>query len=138
MPDPTVLPESISQGDPNHISHHEQIHAQLNAQAPIVQHYGVSTYTLALSDAHSFVEFDNDGSGVTITIPTNAAVAFPVGTIIHIFSRDVDNVVIQPDSGVNLITKGGVSGSVTMNGQSAEASLIKRADDWWQVRGDLL
>lgn len=60
-----------------------------------------SSYTLALSDAGKIVEF-TPSEGVYVTIPTNASVAFPVGTEIKILSLNSATVSVDPDEGVTL------------------------------------
>lgn len=138
MPNPD-LPESITINDPGHIAHSERLHAAYNKPAPIVQHYGLASYTLQLSDANSFVEFDNGAGTVTVTIPANSTAAFPVGALVHIFSRGSGALTVTPAGGVNLISPGNnTSGSRTLVAQvNSEAQLIKRAADWWNIVGEL-
>ena len=92
-----------------------------------------TTYTLVLGDAAKLVEVSN-ASAITLTVPTNASVAFPVGTQLHLLQ-----------TGAGKITVAG-SGGVTVNcsqtnkrtrAQWASATLIKRATDTWVLVGDL-
>ena len=91
-----------------------------------------TTYTLATSDVNKLVELNN-ASAITLTIPTNAAVAgFNVGDQINLLQ-----------TGAGQVTVGGAS--VTLNGtpgtklraQWSSATLIKRATDTWVIVGDL-
>ena len=91
-----------------------------------------TTYTLATSDVNKLVELNN-ASAITLTIPTNAAVAgFGVGDQINLLQ-----------TGAGQVTVGGAS--VTLNGtpgtklraQWSSATLIKRATDTWVIVGDL-
>jgi hypothetical protein len=90
-----------------------------------------TSYTLALSDRDKIVELNN-GSPITLTVPTNATVAFPVGSSVTLLQ-----------TGAGQVTIGGAG--VTINGtpglklrtQWASATLIKRATDTWVAIGDL-
>src|SRR3954453_1589840 len=42
------------------------------------------SYTLVLADAGTTVRIDTTGGAANLTVPANASVAFPVGTVIHI------------------------------------------------------
>jgi hypothetical protein len=87
------------------------------------------SYTLVLGDASGLVEMSGGG---TLTVPTNASVAFPTGTQISILQ-----------TGASQVTVGGAG--VTINGtpglklrtQWSGATLIKRATDTWALVGDL-
>ena len=76
----------------------------------------------------------NVGSGNTLTVPTNANVAYPVGSQI---------MVLQTGAGQTTIA--GQTVGVTVNGtpglklrtQWSMATLVKRATDTWVVVGDL-
>lgn len=90
-----------------------------------------TTYTLALSDRDKIVELNN-AAAITLTVPTNASVAFPVGSSLTIVQ-----------TGAGQVTVGGAG--VTINGtpglklrtQWSSATLLKRATDTWIVFGDL-
>jgi hypothetical protein len=92
-----------------------------------------ASYTLVLADKNKIVEM-NVGSGNTLTVPTNANVAYPVGSQI---------MVLQTGTGQTTIA--GQTVGVTVNGtpglklrtQWAMATLVKRATDTWVVVGDL-
>lgn len=58
-----------------------------------------TSYTFALGDAFKTKIF-NSSSAQTITIPTNASVAFPVGTRIRCFRKGSGSVKVVPDTGV--------------------------------------
>jgi hypothetical protein len=97
------------------------INLATNAQA--------GSYTLVLTDSYDLVEMSGGG---TLTVPTNASVAFPVGTQINVLQ-----------TGASQVTVGGAG--VTINGtpglklrtQWSGATLIKRATDTWVLVGDL-
>jgi hypothetical protein len=88
-------------------------------------------YTLALSDAGKVVPV-NGSSTVTITVPGNSSVAFPVGTVINIYNASENLVVISGEAGVTVRNAG------TMAVQYSEISLRKRATNEWVLAGSLL
>jgi hypothetical protein len=72
------------------------------------------------------------GSG-TITIPTNASVAFTIGTAILVIASA--STTISPAGGVSLLLAGtGTTGARTL-AQYGQASLIKVASDTWYISG---
>ena len=98
------------------------------AQVPATTQSG-TTYTLALADQGTVVEFTNAGA-VALTVPINASVAFPVGTTIGILQY-----------GAGQVTIGGSATLRSANGLKTAAQysavwLRKRATDEWVVSGD--
>jgi predicted secreted protein len=91
-----------------------------------------TTYTLALSDNSKFVELNN-ASAITLTIPTNATAAFPVGSQINILQTGAGQVTVAGDTGVTLNGTPGLK----LRAQWSSASLVKRATDTWVIVGDL-
>jgi len=57
--------------------------------------------TFGINDANDFINFSNAGA-VTATIPTNATVAFPLGTIITCFSSGAAGLTVAGAGGVTL------------------------------------
>jgi len=82
-----------------------------------------SDYTLALTDAGLIVPMNKTGAA-SLTVPTNAAVAFPVGTIVGVFNLSSDNVTVAGDTGVTVHNAGTVA-------QYAEVRLRKRDSNEW-------
>lgn len=89
-------------------------------------------YTTVLADRDKLVEVSS-GSGVTVTIPTNASVAYPVGTSIDILQTGSGQVTIAGDSGVTVNATPGLK----LRTQWSSATLFKRATNTWVVFGDL-
>jgi hypothetical protein len=89
--------------------------------------------TLGLSDNGSLISCTN-GSAVTITIPTNAAVAFVVGTTVAIEQHGAGQVTISPDTGVTLRKRSSTGKTAA---QYATAQLVKLATNEWLLFGDL-
>jgi hypothetical protein len=92
-----------------------------------------TSYTAVLGDANSVIEFSNAGA-ITFTIPTNASVAFPVGTFIEIHQTGGGAVTPTPDTGVTLQVRTGFSETA---GQYAVAAIRKVATNTWRLTGDL-
>jgi len=86
-----------------------------------------TTYTLVLTDAGKIVEMNNGASNV-LTIPANAAVAFPVDTRIDI---------VQGGAGLTsvTITSDTLNGELVSFGQYKALSLWKKSATVWNIFG---
>ncbi len=110
----------------------------------VIEEYGIpeavinpqtgTAYTLALVDANAIVEMDNASANV-LTIPTNAAVPFPIGTVISVPMIGVGVTSITGDTAVTLNDVSAGSGDISA--QFGVASLYKRATDSWLAYGDI-
>ena len=101
------------------------------SRTPIIQK--TASYTLtATTERDSLIEVAS-GSGTTITIPTNSAVAYPVGTSIDILQTSTGQVTIAGDAGVTVNATPGLK----LRTQWSSATLFKRATNTWVVYGDL-
>mgnify|MGYP000961493886 CR=1 FL=1 len=92
-----------------------------------------TTYTLVIDDDHKLVSCSNS-SAITLTIPTNESVAFPVGTQILILQKGTGQVTISKATGVTVNSVNGANKTVA---QYSMAGLIKLATDTWILFGDL-
>lgn len=88
-----------------------------------------ASYTLLLSDATKIVEFSSVAA-VTLTVPTNAAVAFPIGTQIQIENINTGDLTIS-GAGVTFQSPAGLK----LTDQYATAVIRKVATDTWRVSG---
>ena len=88
--------------------------------------------TLALTDAGKHVWFTG-GSTATLTVPTNASVAFPTGTTILVANNNSGNLTIS-GAGVTFQLANGTTGNRTV-ATKGMASLLKVATDTWWVTG---
>ena len=101
------------------------------SRTPIVQK--TASYTLsALTERDSLIEVSS-ASAVTITVPTNATLALPVGTSIDILQTGAGQVTIAGASGVTVNATPGLK----LRTQWSGVTLFKRATDTWVVYGDL-
>ena len=90
-----------------------------------------TSYTLVLSDSAKLIELNN-AAAITLTVPTNSSVAFPVGTKIDLLQTGAGQVTVG-GAGVTIDATPGLK----LSGQWAAASLIKRATDTWVLIGNL-
>lgn len=91
-----------------------------------------TAHTLVIGDRGQTVTMDN-GSANTLTIPTNASVAFDVGTVVTVIQIGAGATTITGDTGV---TVNGVSaGSGDISDQYGGVSLLKVATNTWIASG---
>lgn len=91
-----------------------------------------TTYTLVLGDAGSLVTLTNAGA-ITLTVPTNASVAFPVGTRVLLAQLGAGQVTVAGGGGVTVNADPGLKIAAQYGG----AELIKLATDSWLLVGRL-
>lgn len=92
-----------------------------------------TTYTLVLSDAGKMVTLTN-ASAITLTIPTNASVAFPVNTRIDLLQYGAGQVTVG-GAGVTINSSGS---KLKLTGQYSGASLWKKDTNTWVLIGDIV
>lgn len=100
-----------------------QITEAVNAQT--------DSYTLVAGDAGKLVTM-NKGTANNLTVPTNASVAFPVGTCIDVAQIGAGQTTVVAAGGVTINATPGLK----MRAQYSGASLIKTATDTWLLFGD--
>lgn len=93
---------------------------------------GSASYTLVASDAGRFIQITHS-SPVTLTVPTNASVAFPIGTQINIMQFGTQQITIS-GAGVTLLSSGN---KLKTTDQYSVATLIKTDTDTWVAVGNL-
>jgi hypothetical protein len=91
-----------------------------------------TTYTLVASDKNKLVTLSN-ASSITLTVPTNASVAYSTGSIINIQQIGAGQVTVAGAGGVTVTSTPGLK----LRAQYSAASLIKTATDSWTLIGDL-
>jgi hypothetical protein len=89
-----------------------------------VENVVTANYTLALADVAKVVAF-NSASNLTLTVPTNASVAFPIGTVVNVYRNGTGTVTVAGAAGVTVRNAG------TIPAQFGERSLRKRGTDEW-------
>jgi hypothetical protein len=91
-----------------------------------------TTYTAVLADDGKLITCDN-ASAIAFTIPTNASVAFGIGTQINIMQLGAGQITIS-GAGVTLRSSGS---KLKTYGQYAVVTCCKIATDTWVIVGNL-
>src|SRR5215207_1897194 len=90
-----------------------------------------TAYTLTYTDAGQAVEFTS-ASSVTVTVPPNSSVAFPIGTVVEIARMGAGSVTVAAGAGVTVRTPG----TLVLRALYSTVSLRKKATDEWLLAGD--
>ena len=99
----------------------------------VTQNIQSGAYTLALTDIGKHVYSTNAGAQ-TITVPTNASVAFPVGSAITLVNNGTTAITIST-TGITLYQAGTANTGNRTLGTKGVATLLKVATDTWFVSG---
>lgn len=91
-----------------------------------------TTYSLVIGDAEKLVTLSN-ASAITLTVPTNASVAYPVGVHIDLAQIGAGQVTVAAAGGVTVNS----TPTLKARAQYSGMSLIKTATDSWLLVGDL-
>jgi hypothetical protein len=93
-------------------------------------------YTAVLDDQYQVLVPMNKATAVAFKIPTNASVAFPVGTVITVLNKGAGLVTISAvTSGTTTILSAGATAAAPTLAQYKSAACIKTATDTWYVVG---
>jgi hypothetical protein len=93
-------------------------------------------YTAVLADQYQVLVPMNKATAVAFKIPTNASVAFPVGTAITILNKGAGAVTISAvTSGTTTVLSAGATAASPTLAQYKTAVCIKTATDTWYVVG---
>ena len=97
-----------------------------------------TTYTTVLNDNGQVVTMNN-ASANTLSIPTNASVAYPVGTQINVLQIGAGQTTIQAvTSGTTtVLSVGATAAAPKLRARYSMATCIKAATDTWYVVGDI-
>lgn len=105
----------------------------VDSQTLVLPSSKTTNYTLVLGDGGTAVEMTN-AAAITLTVPPDSSVAFPVGTIIEVAQLGAGPVTVTAGAGVILQSADGL---VKTRAQYSAVSLRKRATDSWLLAGDL-
>ena len=95
-------------------------------------------YTAVLADQYQVLEIMNKATAIAFKIPTNASVAFPVGTAITILNIGVGVCTISAvTSGTTTILSGGAVPAAPTLAQYKSAVCLKTGTDAWYVVGGI-
>ena len=98
-----------------------------------------ATYTAVLTDNRNKLVRMNVSTANDFLIPTNASVAFPIGSIINVTQLGTGQTTIKAvTSGTTTVNStGAVSTAPKLRARYSGASCIKVATDTWLVLGDI-
>lgn len=93
-----------------------------------------TSYTLVLTDSNKFIKMNIASAANTVMVPTNASVAWPIGTQIHVIQYGSGKTQVAPVSGTVIIyaTPGNF-----LRAQYSSATLLKCDTNLWMLMGDL-
>jgi hypothetical protein len=93
-------------------------------------------YTAVLSDQYQVLEVMDKATAIAFKIPTNASVAFPIGTVITVLNIGAGTCTISAvtPGTTTVLSAGTVAASPTV-GQYKSAACIKTGTDTWYVVG---
>ena len=89
-----------------------------------------TAYTLVLADNAKVVTLSN-ASAITVTVPTNASVAFPIGVQVNLVQLGAGQVTVT--SSATIRSQGS---KLKLNGQYSAATLLKINTDEWVLVGN--
>ena len=93
-------------------------------------------YTAVLADQYQTLTPMNKATAIAFKIPTNASVAFPVGTALTILNIGAGTCTISAvTSGTTTVLSAGATAAQPTLGQYKSAVCIKTASDTWYVVG---
>jgi hypothetical protein len=97
-----------------------------------------TTYTLVLSDNTALISCSNAGA-ITVSIPTNASVAFPLNSYIELWQEGVGQVTITAvtPGTTTILSTGATPASPKVSAQYAGCMLRKIGTDTWRIFGSL-
>ena len=110
-----------------------------SALAKLTLNAQTATYTVVLTDNRNNLVTMSVASANDFLIPTNASVAFPIGSVINVIQIGAGQTTIKAvTSGTTTISSTGASAiAPKLRAQYSAASCIKVATDTWYVVGDI-
>jgi len=93
-------------------------------------------YTAVLNDGYQVVVQMNKATAVAFKLPTNASVAFPVGTAITVLNKGAGTcTIIAVTPGTTTVLSSGATAASPTLAQYRTAVCIKTATDTWYITG---
>lgn len=99
----------------------------------VIKNIAGTTYVPVISDDGPYI-ISTNAATQTVTIPTNASVAFNIGAVLTFQQGGAGKVTFTPAGGVTITSK---AGNLSTNGQNVVVQLIKTATNTWNLFGDL-
>lgn len=116
--------------DVNHATRKDYVDRKVRSSRQLL----ATDYTLALADEGQTLDFDSTAATRTVTVPADATVAFPLGTILWVGKQDASAnlVTIAAAAGVTLV----YAGVSSLRTARTLFRLHKLTADAWQLDGD--
>ena len=93
-------------------------------------------YTAVLADAYQTITPMNKATAIAFKIPTNAAVAYPIGTVLTVLNINTGTCTISAVTpGTTTVLSAGATAASPTLAQYKSAACIKTATDTWYVVG---
>jgi hypothetical protein len=93
-------------------------------------------YTAVIGDSYQVLDSMNKATAIAYKIPTNASVAFPIGSVLNILNKGLGVCTISAvTSGTTTILSAGAVAAAPTLAQYKMAACIKVATDTWYVVG---
>jgi hypothetical protein len=110
-----------------------------DALAKLTLNAQTATYTVVLTDNRNKLVTMNVATANDFLIPTNANVAFPIGSVINVIQIGAGKTTIEAVTpGTTTISSTGATATAPfLRAQFSAASCIKVATDTWYVVGDI-
>lgn len=128
-----AAPSAAGYTDTTQIATTAQVYDTVTTVPSNVATITTGAYTFVIADAGKLVELSS-ASAITLNIPTNASVAFPLNTRIDIVQTGAGQVTVG-GAGVTIRSS---SSRLKLNGQYSGATLWKKATDEWYLIGDII
>jgi hypothetical protein len=98
-----------------------------------------TTYTATSTDTYQVLVTMSNASANAFKIPTNASVAFPVGTVLTVLNIGAGTTTISAvTSGTTTVLSAGTTAAAPTLAQYKSAACIKTATDTWYIVGGIL
>jgi hypothetical protein len=95
-------------------------------------------YTAVSADQYQVLQLMNKATAIAFKIPTNASVAFPIGTCITVLNIGAGTCTISATtSGTTTVLSAGGTAAAPTLGQYNSAACIKTGTDAWYVVGSI-
>lgn len=96
-----------------------------------------TSYTFALSDSINTLVTASNASAIAFTIPANATVPIPVGSVLNFAQTGAGQVTISGAAGVTVTSVGATSATPKTRVQYSAGSAVEISENNWLVFGDI-
>ena len=96
-----------------------------------------TSYTFTAADQNNVLVTLSNASAIALTIPTNASVAFPVGTVLNWAQIGAGQVTCSGAGGVTITSVGATATTPKNRVQYSAASAVQTSANNWLVLGDI-